>query len=286
MSGSSAAGEDIVQHLSSNSNPSSSKLAKLEARMAGKAVSAPSSPPHHPMSAPVISFMDQEELPETSSSDDDNCEEFLIQKNTLKRPRSPDGDNMLALGNFEGSVNEAAKILGVTDTKPSLDNSSRKKQGRGRGRAGTGRGRGSRAADQTRLTSTSSAAVTNGQLDKLTNKEPRSSVQLGHDDRAALQQMKILSDLLIAVSKAERQEARMRIRQESFRLGNVAVMRAGTIISETWEDGQAIKDLNAHLKSLLETKETIERHRKSLKKRQSGDFISEVHFSLYCILLT
>jgi tousled-like kinase len=75
MSGSSAAGEDIVQHLSSNSNPSSSKLAKLEARMAGKAVSAPSSPPHHPMaapaSAPAISFMDQEELPETSSSDDD-----------------------------------------------------------------------------------------------------------------------------------------------------------------------------------------------------------------------
>jgi len=81
--------------------------------------------------------------------------------------------------------------------------------------------------------------------------------------------MKVLSDLLIAVSKAERQEARMRIRQESFRLGNVGVMRAGTIISETWEDGQAIKDLNSHLKSLLETKETIERHRKSLKKRQS-----------------
>jgi tousled-like kinase len=37
--------------------------------------------------------------------------------------------------------------------------------------------------------------------------------------------MKVLSDLLIAVSKAERQEARMRIRQESFRLGNVGVMR-------------------------------------------------------------
>ncbi|AQK62831.1 Serine/threonine-protein kinase TOUSLED [Zea mays] len=324
MSGSSAAGEDIVQHLSSNSNPSSSKLAKLEARMAGKAVSAPSSPPHHPMaapaSAPAISFMDQEELPETSSSDDDNCEEFLIQKNTLKRPRSPDGDNISALGNFEGSSNEAAKILDVTDTRPSLDNSNRKKQGRGRGRAGTGRGRGSKTVDQPRLTLISSAVVTNGQLDKLTNKEPQSSVQLGHDDRAALQeelsmlhgkvafleeelsksrqdatnyhqlsdrvakelkdlkdhdqqmrskQMKVLSDLLIAVSKAERQEARMRIRQESFRLGNVGVMRAGTIISEIWEDGQAIKDLNSHLKSLLETKETIERHRKSLKKRQS-----------------
>ncbi|RLN18149.1 serine/threonine-protein kinase TOUSLED [Panicum miliaceum] len=343
MSGSSAAGEDIVQHLSSNSNPSSSKLAKLEARMAGKAVSVPSSPPHHSMAAsgPAVAFMDQEELPETSSSDDDNGEEFLIQKNTLKRPRSPDGDHILALGNFEGSANEAAKILDVMDSRPSSDNTNRKKQGRGRGRAGTDRGRGSKA-DQTRATSLASSVVTNGQPDKLTNKlfdsthytiiypnllimntfhqEPRLSVQPGHDDKAALQeelsilrgkvafleeelakshqeatnyhqlsdrlakelkdlkdhdqqmrskQMKVLSDLLIAVSKAERQEARMRIRQESFRLGNVGVMRAGTIISETWEDGQAIKDLNSHLKSLLETKETIERHRKSLKKRQS-----------------
>lgn len=321
MSGSSAAGEDIVQHLSSNSNPSSSKLAKLEARMAGKAVSAPSSPPHHLMAppAPAVAFMDQEELPETSSSDDDNGEEFLIQKNTLKRPRSPDGDHILTLGNFEGSANEAAKILDGMDTRPSLDNSNRKKQGRGRGRAGTGRGRGSKPGDQARLTSTSSAVVTNGQLDKL-SMEARSTVQPGNDDKAALKeelsllrgkvafleeelaksrqeatnyhqlsdrltkelkdlkdhdqqmrpkQMKVLSDLLIAVSKAERQEARMRIRQESFRLGNVGVMRAGTMISETWEDGQAIKDLNSHLKSLLETKEAVERHRKSLKKRQS-----------------
>ncbi|GJM96620.1 hypothetical protein PR202_ga13479 [Eleusine coracana subsp. coracana] len=333
MSGSSAAGEDIVQHLSSNSNPSSSKLAKLEARMAGKAVSASSSPPHQPVvaSGSVIAFMDQEELPESSSSDEDNGEEFLIQKNILKRPRSPDDDQRLALGNFEGSANEAAKILDVMDPRPSLDNTNRKKQGRGRGRAGTGRGRGPKTVDQTRSTSASSAVTTNGQLDKLTNKEYRSSVQCGNDDRAALQeelsllrgkvafleeeltksrqeatdyrqlsdrltkelkdlkdhdqqmrskvdnfvmlllmqQMKVLSDLLIAVSKAERQEARMRIRQESFRLGNVGVMRAGTIISETWEDGQAIKDLNSHLKSLLETKEAIERHRKSLKKRQS-----------------
>lgn len=74
MSGSSAAGEDIVQHLSSNSNPSSSKLAKLEARMAGKAAPVPSPPPPHHLvvpSAPATTFMDQEELPESSSSDDD-----------------------------------------------------------------------------------------------------------------------------------------------------------------------------------------------------------------------
>jgi tousled-like kinase len=40
-----------------------------------------------------------------------------------------------------------------------------------------------------------------------------------------MQQMKVLSDLLIAVSKAERQEARMRLKQESLRLGNIGVMR-------------------------------------------------------------
>uniref|UniRef100_A0A0E0KJ20 Protein kinase domain-containing protein n=1 Tax=Oryza punctata TaxID=4537 RepID=A0A0E0KJ20_ORYPU len=250
-----------------------------------------------------------------------NGEEFLIQKNILKRPRSPDGDHGLAVGNFEGSANEAVKHSEVMDTRPSIDISNRKKQGRGRGRGGAGRGRGSKTVDQTRATSTSSSAVVaNGRHDMLTNMESRSSAVLGNDDRAALQeelsllrgkvaileeelakshqeateyrqlsdrlakelkdlkdqdqqkkskQLKVLSDLLIAVSKAERQEARIRIKQESFRLGNVGVMRAGTVISETWEDGQAIKDLNSHLKSLLETKETIERHRKSLKKRQS-----------------
>ncbi|GMP91797.1 hypothetical protein CsSME_00042320 [Camellia sinensis var. sinensis] len=87
--------------------------------------------------------------------------------------------------------------------------------------------------------------------------------------------MKIISDLLISVSKAERQEARLKVRQDSLRLGSVGVIRAGTIISETWEDGQALKDLNAHLKHLLEIKEAVERQRKSLKKRPTdkGDAI-------------
>ncbi|KAI3804425.1 hypothetical protein L1987_25962 [Smallanthus sonchifolius] len=80
--------------------------------------------------------------------------------------------------------------------------------------------------------------------------------------------MKVISDLLISVSKAERQEARMKVRHDSLRLGNVGVIRAGTVISETWEDGQAIKDLNAHLKRLLELREVVERQRKSLKKKQ------------------
>ncbi|KAH7675262.1 Non-specific serine/threonine protein kinase protein [Dioscorea alata] len=89
------------------------------------------------------------------------------------------------------------------------------------------------------------------------------------DQQMKAKRIKILSDLLISVSKSERQEARMKMRQESLRLGNVGVIRAGTVISETWEDGQALKDIHTHLKSLLESKEAIEKHRKSLKKRQS-----------------
>ncbi|KAL0369462.1 UNVERIFIED_CONTAM: Serine/threonine-protein kinase TOUSLED [Sesamum angustifolium] len=40
-----------------------------------------------------------------------------------------------------------------------------------------------------------------------------------------MQRMKVISDLLISVSKAERQEARMKVRQDSLRLGNVGVIR-------------------------------------------------------------
>ncbi|WVY90371.1 hypothetical protein V8G54_035885 [Vigna mungo] len=68
-----------------------------------------------------------------------------------------------------------------------------------------------------------------------------------HEQQMKPKRMKVISDLLISVSKAERQEARLKVRQDSLRLGNVGVIRAGTVISETWEDGQALKDLNAQL---------------------------------------
>ncbi|XP_071732433.1 serine/threonine-protein kinase TOUSLED-like isoform X1 [Rutidosis leptorrhynchoides] len=93
--------------------------------------------------------------------------------------------------------------------------------------------------------------------------------ELKHNEQQVKpKRMKVISDLLISVSKAERQEARMKVRQDSLRLGNVGVIRAGTVISETWEDGQAIKDVNAHLRRLLELREAVERQRKSLKKKQ------------------
>lgn len=41
----------------------------------------------------------------------------------------------------------------------------------------------------------------------------------------SMQRTKIIADLLISVSKAERQEARLKVRQDSLRLGNVGVTR-------------------------------------------------------------
>lgn len=72
-----------------------------------------------------------------------------------------------------------------------------------------------------------------------------------HEQKMKPKRMKVISDLLISVSKAERQEARLKVRQDSLRLGNVGVIRAGTVILETWEDGQALKDLNAQLVCLI-----------------------------------
>jgi len=92
-----AMSEEMLMHFSSNSNQSDPslpvKLAKLEARMAGKATSTPvqSSWQSSPVKAAAI-----EEVvgPSSSStdSDDDIGGEFLIQPNPQKRQRYNDGE--------------------------------------------------------------------------------------------------------------------------------------------------------------------------------------------------
>ncbi|KAG2674210.1 hypothetical protein I3760_13G124100 [Carya illinoinensis] len=267
--------DDMLIHFSSNSSNQSdqslpTKIAKLEARMVGKASSVPPTqqqpqpqpqPPQQQQPAwPAISsvatkFGGIEDLAESSSSsdsDDDNGGEFLIQANTQKRQKLQEDDNSTFLGSVEAVADGRQMVVETLNSKANSD-VNRKKQGRGRGYSVSGRGRGSRINDQTRSqVSASTVSPSNGQLE---NSYPKRT--------------KIVSDLLISVSKAERQEARMKVRQDSLRLGNVGVIRAGTVISETWEDGQVLKDLNAHLKQLLEAKDAVERQRKSLKKRQS-----------------
>lgn len=72
----SAMSDDIVMQLSSSSSPSDpslpTKLAKLEARMAGKSSSSLTiQSAWQPAPPPPIKFVEQEELPDSSSSDDD-----------------------------------------------------------------------------------------------------------------------------------------------------------------------------------------------------------------------
>ncbi|CAL9000482.1 unnamed protein product [Prunus brigantina] len=334
--------DDMLIHFSSNSSNQSdqslpTKIAKLEARMIGKASSASSAPPAQQQlqqqhqqqpqqsawsslsAAPKFAKADLAEPSTSSDSDDDNGGEFLIQANTQKRQKLQEDGNSTVLEHAEAVADGRQMVVESIDTKATSD-VNRKKHGRGRGHSVSGRGRGSRVSDQTRLL-TSTVSPPNGQLENPYNKDSRPKEQLRNDNnwssldeevaslRATVsaleedlrksrqeasdyqnlcrqvekelnelkdneQQMKpkrtkVISDLLISVSKAERQEARLKVRQDSLRLGNVGVIRAGTVISETWEDGQALKDLNAHLRQLLETKEAVERQRKSLKKRQS-----------------
>ncbi|GMP91795.1 hypothetical protein CsSME_00042320 [Camellia sinensis var. sinensis] len=331
--------EDMLLHFSSNSSNQSdqslpTKIAKLEARMVGKAPSAAPAPaqatwPAAPCVAKYGVAATAENLSESlpsSDSDDDNGTAYLIQANTQKRRKLEEDDNSSASEHVEAVADIGQKVVETTDPKPGVD-VNRRRQGRGRGHAASGRGRGSRVNGQARTqTSPPINSPSNGQLINSHHKDGWSKEQIGSDDRSSLEEeitslrakvaaleedfkksrqeaadyqqlchqlekelkdlkdydqqmkpkrMKIISDLLISVSKAERQEARLKVRQDSLRLGSVGVIRAGTIISETWEDGQALKDLNAHLKHLLEIKEAVERQRKSLKKRPTdkGDAI-------------
>ncbi|GAV59098.1 Pkinase domain-containing protein [Cephalotus follicularis] len=332
--------DDMLLHFSSNSSNQSDqslpdKIAKLEARMVGKATPAPPQQQHLQQparssisSAAKFGVPDQLAEPSTSSdSEDDHGEEFLIQANTQKRRKVQENDNSNAFELVEAVADGRQKIVESMETK-GVSDGNKKKHGRGRGHSASCRGRGSRVNDQTRSqVSVSTVSPSNGHLENPHHKvDNGSKEQFWNQDCSAIEEevsslrakiaslevdlhksrqetseyqnlchrfekelkevkdceqkmkpkrTKIISDLLISVSKAERQEARMKVRQDSLRLGNVGVIRAGTVISETWEDGQILKDLNAHLRQLLETKEAVERQRKSLKKRHpdKGDGI-------------
>ncbi|KAL3354789.1 hypothetical protein AABB24_019075 [Solanum stoloniferum] len=312
--------DDMVIHFASNSSNQSdqslpTKIAKLEARMVGKASSVTSQA--NSWSSPAMFENVAEPAAVSSDSDDDdNGVEYLIQANTQKRRKLEEDDSSTSFDRVETAADTGKKMVENTETSKVGSDVNRRKQSRSRGQTNSGRGRGSRVGDQTRL---QAGSVSNGQFENSYKKVQDSlpKEQLGHNGQTASEEeilrakivaleeelkksrqeatdyqyrcqqlekelkdlkdyeqqtkpkrTKIMSELLISVSKAERQEARMKVRQESLRLGNVGVIRAGTVISEAWEDGQALKDLNAQLRNLLETKEAIERQRKLLKKRQ------------------
>ncbi|KAI5667159.1 hypothetical protein M9H77_17012 [Catharanthus roseus] len=243
--------------------------------------------------------------PLSSDSDDDNGEEFLIQANTQKRRKFDEDNGGLVLKNVESMADTRQKNVETMDSERVTSDSNRKRQSRGRGNSSSGRGRGSRGSYQTK-SQTVSALNSQPEKDEWSKDQIRNDDSNLLEENCSLREKvasleesltkfqhltqqlekelkstkdfeqlmkpkrtKILSDLLISLARAEREEARTRVRQDCLRLGNVAVARAGTIISEAWEDGPALKDLNVQLRNLLERKEAIERQRKLLKKRQT-----------------
>ncbi|XP_075500649.1 serine/threonine-protein kinase TOUSLED isoform X2 [Primulina tabacum] len=320
-------GDDFILQFSSNSSnqsDQSSKIAKLEARMVGKASSTAVTQSQVQVQPKSWSAAGKfggktESLPnsaiDSDDSDDDTGGEFLILANTQKRRKVEEdlGSTAVPVEVVSDTKQNITETLEVNSTSVEA---SKRKQGRGRGNPVSGRGRNHRVNDQAK---NQMISLSNGQLEKSNQKDGYLVEQLGHDGRSSIEEeltslrakvgmleeearkyreeasdyqnrcqqlqmelkdlkdyeqqmkpkrIKVISNILISVSKAERQEARMKVRQDSLRLGNVGVIRTGTVISEAWEDGQALKDINSHLKNLLETKEAIERQRKSLKKRQ------------------
>ncbi|KAK6163668.1 hypothetical protein DH2020_000532 [Rehmannia glutinosa] len=264
-----AMSDDLILHLSSNSSnqsDQSSKIAKLEARLVGKPSSVVASQPQvqaqlNSWSVPAKFGGTSDSLPDSlvdsDDSDDDNGGAFLIQANTQKRRKVEEDSGAVV-------VHVEAKTIETVDSNKVGSDVNKRKQGRGRANS-LGRGRGNRAADQARNQMISQS---NGQAVNSHHKEEFFKEQLGNDGYSSTEElqdfkdyeqqmkpkrMKVISDLLISVSKAERHEARMKVRQDSLRLGNVGVIRNGFV---------------ANMRSLLETKEAIERQRKSLKKRQ------------------
>lgn len=305
-----AMADDVFTHISSNSNQSDAslplKLAKLEARMAGKpSSSAPAQASRQGSQSLPGAVVASTECPVPVSSsdsedeDDDGGKGFLILRNPLKRKNQAEVEEIIS-HKVRTDVNPLLEE-DLGQQKQEVKDDQRKRRGNARGRGNGSRIRSSKANDHT---SPPRKGLINGhsenvplneqQLETLKAKSSslegelsrvrqefsecqQSNQQLQKEltDLKEQEQLreqkrfKVMSDLLITVAKSEREEARMRMRQDLIRLGNVSVVRAGTVISEGWEDGQAFKDIQVHLRSLLEQREALEKHRKSMRKGKS-----------------
>ncbi|CAM6114535.1 unnamed protein product [Calypogeia fissa] len=293
----------------SNSNPSDPglplKLAKLEARMVGKSSSQqqPMSESFRqggfPTSSVTPSVNQALQSSSSTDSEDEECGGFLLQPNLKKRKLTADGADITMFQSEEiGNGRRSSDEIGEPPDMGDRDDSRGKRNGRGRGRGvGQNKARGAKVKESvgskkgleeeeraqlqeeiaTLRLSTATFEEEVARVRQETVEAQQSCQQLEKELKDVREQeklreqqrLKVVSDLLISVARSERQEARVKIQQDISRLGGVGVMRAGTVISEVWEDGQALKDIQARLRSLMEQKASIDKHRKLLKRRQN-----------------
>ncbi|BBN05721.1 tousled-like kinase [Marchantia polymorpha subsp. ruderalis] len=259
--------DDVLLQLSSinsNSNPSDPalpiKIAKLEARMAGRASQlVVQSGRQESLSVSAYpTFGHQVLVSSSTDSEDEECGGFRLQANPRKRKTMK-----------ESGDNDGVQLEDSVEAQKGLEEEERERM--------------QEEIDSLKI----SSSLCQEELAKArqeTEETQQTCQQLEKDLKIFKEQeqireqqrLKVVSDLLIAVARSERQEARVKVRQDVARLGGIGVMRAGTVISEVWEDGQAPKDIQARLRSLLEQKTAIEKHKKLLKRRQSEKLESSV----------
>nr|XP_009613849.1 serine/threonine-protein kinase TOUSLED-like isoform X1 [Nicotiana tomentosiformis]XP_009613851.1 serine/threonine-protein kinase TOUSLED-like isoform X1 [Nicotiana tomentosiformis]XP_018629891.1 serine/threonine-protein kinase TOUSLED-like isoform X1 [Nicotiana tomentosiformis]XP_018629892.1 serine/threonine-protein kinase TOUSLED-like isoform X1 [Nicotiana tomentosiformis] len=166
--------DDMVIHFASNSSNQSdqslpTKIAKLEARMVGKASSTTTSratswsaPAKFGLGPGPADNVAELAVSSDSDDDDDNGREFLIQANTQKRRKLEDDNSSTSFEHVETAADTVKKIVDNTDTSKVGSDVNRRKQSRVKGQTNSGRGRGSRVSDQTKSQAVSGS---NGQLE-------------------------------------------------------------------------------------------------------------------------
>jgi tousled-like kinase len=79
---------------------------------------------------------------------------------------------------------------------------------------------------------------------------------------------------LRAVEEKKRQEIKVKLNNDSYRLGRVTMLRQGTRFQEYWEDGREIREIKEQLAGIQAQKEGLEKQRKTLKKKKEDDELS------------
>lgn len=262
--------ELLLQQLSSNSNSSldpgmSQKMAKLEARMAGKAAAMSPRTPWLSAHSELMSLKSNGVTTISSSgdSDSDDAGEFSVQPNPRlsvsssqeeliyrKRKRLPEANSKRS-----HPVKEVlAAQIAWQEEKAQMQEDLTSLQERN-------------CSLEEELDEVRKEAANAHSTIKRFEKDLKERTE--KEQQRELKRIKVVSDLLVELATVERQESRTKLQQECNKLGNVGVMRARTMLSEVWEDGQAFKDVQAKLRSLLEQKASLEKHRKELKKQMS-----------------
>jgi tousled-like kinase len=89
-----------------------------------------------------------------------------------------------------------------------------------------------------------------------------------------------LIQALRAVEEKKRQEIKVKLNNDSYRLGRVTMVRQGTRFQEYWEDGIEIRNIKDQLLVLQVQRESLEKQRKQLKKKEDEELSMTIPLKL------